>query len=357
MSLAIFHTRWLRTVVAAVIAVLIIVAPLQFIPFVNYQLSMVAVFAVAILGLNILTGYAGQISLGQSAFIGLGAYITAYGVSEGWPVPLVFVLAALIPGAVGFLIALPAVRLHGASIAMVTISLPIIADPLAKRLTDITGGAAGITVQWMNAPAWTGLANDQWRYYVVITIAAVFFLLGRNLTTGRIGRAFAITRENEAVATSMGVSSYRYKVLAFTVASLYGGTAGFMYLAVVQYMSPATLSFIVAINLLAAMIIGGSASIAGSLVGGAFYVFIPVAAGQIDPSHTPIIYGAALLLILFLAPGGLATLPAALRRLARGRGRSGQQESSAARAQRAEAPPRGSGDHTNPSSQMPSTKE
>ncbi|WP_051299215.1 branched-chain amino acid ABC transporter permease [Arthrobacter castelli] len=315
MNRTIFKRRWFRISVIAVLALAAVLAPLELVPYANYQLTMIAVMGVAILGVNIITGYTGQISLGQSAFLGLGAYVTAYGVTEGWPVPLVFLLAAVIPGAVGLLIALPAVRLKGASIAMVTISLPIIADPLAKRLTDITGGSAGITVQWMSAPEWTGLADDQWRYYIVGAIALVFFVLAWNLTRGRIGRAFAIVRDNEAVATSMGISSYKYKVLAFTIASAYGGVAGFLYLAAVQYMSPATLSFIVGINLLAAMIIGGSASIIGSLFGGVFYVFIPVVAGQIDPSHTPIVYGAALLLILFLAPGGVVTLPRVLRRL------------------------------------------
>lgn len=316
---SILNVRWFRIAATVVIVLLGALAPLQFIPYVNYQLTVVAAFAVAILGLNIVTGYAGQISLGQSAFIGLGAYVTAYGVTEGWPVLLTFVLAALIPAVVGFVVALPAVRLRGVSLAMVTISLPIIADRLAKRWDDVTGGSVGITVQWMNAPDWTGLADDQWRYYVVLGIASGLFLLGANLVRGRIGRAFAIVRENEAVATSMGVSNYRYKVLAFTVASLYGGVAGFLYLAAVQYMSPATLSFVVSINLLAAMIIGGSASIAGSLIGGIFFVFIPVLAGQIDSSHTPIIYGAALLIILFLAPGGLVTLPRLARRLRRRR--------------------------------------
>lgn len=326
MKTAILKRRWVRVTLVVALVLLAVLAPLELVPYANYQLTMVAVMAVAILGLNIITGYTGQISLGQSAFLGLGAYVTAYGVTEGWPIALVFILSAVIPGTVGLLIALPAVRLKGASIAMVTISLPIIADPLAKRLSDITGGSAGITVQWMSAPTWSGLADDQWRYYIVGAIAVVFFVLGWNLTRGRIGRAFAIVRDNEAVATSMGISSYKYKVLAFTIASVYGGVAGFLYLAAVQYMSPATLSFIVAINLLAAMIIGGSASIFGSLLGGIFYVFIPVVAGQIDPSHTPIIYGAALLLILFLVPGGLVTLPRVLRRLM-GR-RTGRQESS-----------------------------
>ncbi|MEO7124114.1 MAG: branched-chain amino acid ABC transporter permease [Lacisediminihabitans sp.] len=305
----------LRLVVYLAVAIVVIVAPLMLSPYMNFQLSMVAVFAVAILGLNIIMGYTGQISLGQSAFVGLGAYMTAYGVLSGWPIVVTFLLACLVPAAVGFLVALPAVRLRGHALAVVTLGLPIIALPLARRFPDFTGGSNGKTVDWMNAPAWSGLAVDQWRYYVIIIIAAIFFLFARNLVTGRIGRAFTIVRENEAVATSMGISSYRYKVLAFTISSLYGGAAGFLYLGAVQFTSPETSSFLVAINILAAMVIGGSGSIAGSLIGGAFYVTVPFLAGQVNSSQTAIFSGAALLIVLLIVPGGLVTVPRAIRQL------------------------------------------
>jgi branched-chain amino acid transport system permease protein len=307
--------RRLRWAAALVVAVAIVVAPLLLSPYLNFQLSMVAVYAVAILGLNIVMGYAGQISLGQSAFVGLGAYITAYGVREGWPIVVTFVLACLIPAAVGLLVALPAARLRGYAIAIVTLSLPIIAIPLAKRFPDFTGGSNGMTVNFMNAPAWSGLADDQWRFYVIVIISAVFFLFARNLVNGRMGRAFAIVRDNEAVATSMGVSSYRYKVLAFTIASLYGGLAGFLYLIAVQFTSPETLSFVMAINLLAAMVIGGTASIIGSLIGGVFFVAVPFLAGQVNSSQTAIFSGAALLVVLFIVPGGLITVPRVIKQL------------------------------------------
>ena len=307
--------RRLRLVVYLAVAIAVVVAPLVLPPYLNFQLAMMAVFAVAILGLNIIMGYTGQISLGQSAFVGLGAYITAYGVISGWPIIVTFLLACLVPAAVGLVVALPAVRLRGHALAVVTLALPILALPLARRFPEFTGGSNGMTVDWMNAPDWSGLAVDQWRYYVIIIIAAVFFLFARNLVTGRIGRAFAIVRENEAVATSMGISSYRYKVLAFTISSLYGGAAGFLYLGAVQFTSPETSSFIVAINLLAAMVIGGSASIAGSLIGGVFYVTVPFLAGQVNSSQTATFSGAALLVVLLIVPGGLITVPRAIRQL------------------------------------------
>ena len=308
-------SRWGRLAGVVVLAVALVVAPLVSSPYINYQLSSIAVFAVAILGLNIVMGYTGQVSLGQSAFLGLGAYIAAYGVVHDWPVLLSLVLSAVIPALVGMLVALAAARLRGLALAMITLALPIVGVPLARRLTELTGGSQGRSVSWLKAPDATGLANDQWRYYVVVVIAVVAFLLARNLVRGRIGRSFAIVKENEAVALSMGVSPYRTKVLAFTIASLLGGVSGFMYLGVVQYTSPETLNFFTSINLVAAMVIGGSASIVGTALGAVYYVLVPVLAGQVNSSRTALISGAILLAVLFLLPAGLVSLPRRLARL------------------------------------------
>jgi branched-chain amino acid transport system permease protein len=308
-------SRWGAIAGLVVLAVVLVVAPLVSSPYINYQLSSIAVFAVAILGLNIVMGYTGQVSLGQSAFLGLGAYIAAYGVVNEWPVALSLLLCAVVPAVVGMLVALAAARLRGLALAMITIALPIVGVPLARRFTEFTGGSQGRVVSWLRAPEWSGLANDQWRYYVVVVIAAVSFLLARNLVRGRVGRSFAIVKENEAVALSMGVSPYRTKVLAFTIASLLGGVSGFMYLAVVQYTSPETLTFATSINLVAAMVIGGSASIVGTALGAVYYVLVPVLAGQVNSSRTALISGAILLAVLFLLPGGLVSLPRRLAQL------------------------------------------
>lgn len=309
--------RWVRLTVLVVVAVVLIVAPLVSSKYVNYQLGLMAVFAVAILGLNIVMGYAGQVSLGQSAFLGLGAYIAAYFVTADLPIPdalvlpVSLVLCALIPAAVGLVVALAAARLRGLALAMVTIALPIIGIPLAKRFREFTGGSQGTTVSWLRVPDWAEgfLENDQWRYYVVVVIAVVMFLLARNLVRGRMGRAFRIVRENEAVAVAMGISPYRYKVMAFTIASMFGGVAGFMYLGIVQYTSPETLSFHTSINMVAAMVIGGSASILGTVLGAIYYVLVPSLANEVNPSLTALFSGAVLLAVLFLVPGGLVSLP------------------------------------------------
>lgn len=300
---------WVRIAFGVVVAVVLFLLPLNLSPYVNRQLSLMAVFAVAIVGLNIVMGYAGQVSLGQSAFLGIGAYIAAYGVVEGWPIPVIFVLCAIVPAIVGMLVALAAARLRGLALAMVTISLPIIGVPLAKRLREFTGGSQGTTVSWLRAPEWTGLDHDQWRYYVVVVIAVLMFVIARNIVKGKLGRAFRIVKENESVAIAMGISPYRYKVMAFTIASLFGGVAGFLYLGIVQYTSPETLNFHNSINMVAAMVIGGSASIFGSILGAIYYMLVPVLANEVDPSLTALVSGGILLAVLFLVPGGIVSLP------------------------------------------------
>lgn len=316
------RTKWVRVVLVVAVAVVLIVAPLSLPVFANQTLVRIGVYAVAVLGLNIVMGYTGQVNLGQIFFVGLGAYVAAYGVTHGWNIVLVFVAACLGPGLIGLLVALAAARLGGLAIAMVTIALPIVGVPLAKRLSDVTGGSQGISARFSSAPDWTGLFNDQWQFYIMLLVTAASFLLARNLVRGKFGRALTVVRKNEAVAASMGVSPYRYKVLAFTVASIFGGASGFLYLAAVQYTSPETLSFGHSIALVAAMVVGGAGSITGSLIGGAYYVFVPQFANSIDPNLTAISQGVILLVVLFLLPGGLVSLPRAIRRFTRRGGAS-----------------------------------
>jgi branched-chain amino acid transport system permease protein len=306
--------RWVRWAGALLLVVVLVVMPLVLSEFANQTIARIGVFAVAVLGLNVVMGYTGQVSLGQIFFLGLGAYITAYGVTNGWNIVLVFALACVIPAVAGLLVALAAARLGGLAIAMVTIALPIVGVPVAKRLSDLTGGSEGMSTSFANAPAGSGLFDDQWQLYIVLVIGGIVFLLTRSLVRGKYGRAFAIVKGNENVASSMGISPYRYKVLAFTIASLLGGVSGFLYMLVIQYTSPETMSFGHSINLVAAMVIGGSASIVGSILGGMFYVLVPQLTNLVDPSLTALLQGAILLVVLFVLPGGLVSLPRALTR-------------------------------------------
>nr|WP_229659697.1 branched-chain amino acid ABC transporter permease [Tersicoccus solisilvae] len=313
-------SRPVRVGLLVLAAVVLVVLPLLLPPLGNQTLVRIGVYAVAILGLNIVMGYTGQVNLGQIFFVGLGAYVTAYGVMHDWNILLVLVAACVIPGAVGLLVALAAARLGGLAIAMVTIALPIIGVPLAKRLDEFTGGSQGVSAIFSNAPDWSGLFNDQWQYYIVLVVAAVGFALAAKLVRGKYGRAFSVVKNNESVAAAMGVSPYWTKVLAFTIASIFGGASGFLYIAAVQYTSPETLSFGHSIALLAAMVIGGAGSIAGSLIGGAYYVLVPQLTNAVDPNLTTVSQGVLLLAVLFLLPGGLVSLPRTIRRALRRRG-------------------------------------
>jgi branched-chain amino acid transport system permease protein len=346
---------WVRWALIAAVVVLLLLVPLMFPVYVNQTLARIGVFAVAVLGLNVVMGYTGQVSLGQIFFVGVGAYVTAYGVNNDWNIALVFILAILIPGVMGLAVALAAARLGGLAIAMVTIALPIVGVPLAKRLSELTGGSQGSSARFSGAPDWTGLDDDQWQLYIVILVAGIVFLLTRNLVRGKYGRAFAIVKGNEAVASSMGISPYRYKVLAFTIASLIGGVSGFLYMVVVQYTSPETMSFGHSISLLAAMVIGGAGSIIGSLLGGAYYVLAPVVTNNIDSSLTAVLQGVILLVILFVLPGGLVSLPRLWRR--RTRGDRGMPAGGAAASREAAATVAPSQASAGAAAQVPSTPE
>lgn len=319
----------IRWTAAGLLLLVLVMVPLVVIPYVNYQLSLIGVWAVAILGLNFISGYAGPLSLGQSAFVGIGAYAAVFGVNHGWPVPLIFLFSCAFPAVIGLIIAIPTARLRGPAFAIGTIVLPIVAVPLANRFPSLTGGAAGISVSWLEAPSWSGLATDQWRYYLVLLVGLLFFLAGRNFVRGKFGRALQLLRDDELVASASGIDGYRYRLLAFTASALYGGAAGFLYLVAVQYVTPQTLVFLSGLYMVAAMVIGGRGSVVGSLFGGVFYVVVPVIAGQVSASETTLIYGVILLVVLFAVPDGIVSLPARLSQLARRRNLTARSSSSA----------------------------
>jgi branched-chain amino acid transport system permease protein len=220
-------------------------------------------------------------------------------------------LAVALAGVVAVLVAIPAVRLRGFAFGIITLALPAFAVPLANRLVDLTGGSQGVAVVATTAPEWTGQADDQWRVYLVGVVAAVVFWLVHNLLDGRLGRALAAIRVNEAMAAANGVAVHRNKVLAFTVAGLCGGVAGWLYLIAVQFVSPAILQLNLAVSLLVALVVGGTRSLLGALLGAAFFVLVPNVTDNISPGRSYLIFGICLLVVLFFFPGGLA---GALRR-------------------------------------------
>jgi branched-chain amino acid transport system permease protein len=302
-----------RGAAIAVLAVLLAAVPQFASPFTNLQLTLILAYGVAILGLDVLVGRTGQVSLGQSAFLGLGAYAAAYAFDRGWGPVAALGLAVALAGIVAALVAVPAVRLKGFAFGIITLALPAFGVPLANRLADLTGGSQGLGVVATTVPAWTGQADDQWRLYLVAVVAGAVFWVVHNLLDGRLGRALAAIRVNEAMATATGVAVHRYKMLAFTIAGLCGGVAGWLYLVAVQFVSPAVLQLNLSVSLLVALVVGGIRSPLGCLLGAAFFVLVPDLTDNISPGRSYLINGVCLLLVLFFFPGGLAY---ALRRLA-----------------------------------------
>lgn len=305
-------------VIGGLVAVLVIayLLPQELSQYRVFQFSLVLVYAIAVLGLNLLTGFNGQISLGHSFFFAIGAYTTAILMNDyEWPYLLTLPVAFAITFVAGFLFGIPALRLEGLYLALVTLALAIVAPPFIKRFDDWTGGSQGIVLGKPDAPEWSGLADDQWRYYVTLVIAVLMFVIARNLVRGRVGRALFAIRDNELAAETMGINVAAYKSLTFAYSAAYAGVAGGLFALIVGFVSPESFTVVLAIALLSAMVVGGLATIAGAVAGALFIQFTPVYAAEINDALAGVIYGATLIIVMFVMPGGFMGLVRRLRNL------------------------------------------
>ena len=274
-----------------------------------FQLSLAFVYAIALFGLNLLTGYNGQISLGHGAFYALGAYTAAimmdqWGVPYYWTIPA----AGILCGVSGFLFGLPALRLEGLYLALATLALAIVTPTLLKLdfLAEWTGGVQGIVIMKPSAPLGLPLNEDQWLYLVTLVVMLAMFLAGWNLLRGRTGRAWRAIRDHAIAAGVMGVNVPLYKTLAFAVSALYTGVAGALGAIVVQFVAPDSFTVFLSITLLVGVVVGGLASIPGPLLGALFIQFIPNAAEEISKAAPWAIYGVFLIGLMILMPTGMA---------------------------------------------------
>src|SRR5215831_21239493 len=230
-------TTWSRAIVIAGLVVALL-PPFVAKNFVVFQLTLALIYAVAILGLNLLTGFNGQFSLGHSAFYGIGAYTAAILMDQAdvayyWTLPAAGVTSFI----VGFLFGLPALRLEGLYLALATFALGI-AMPQLLKLTPLepwTGGVQGIVIIKPEAPFGLPLNADQWLYYFTILVAAVLYACAVNLVRSRTGRAIMAIRDNPIAATAMGIDVALYKSLTFGVSALYTGVAGALGAIAVQF--------------------------------------------------------------------------------------------------------------------------
>ena len=274
-----------------------------------FQFTLALVYAIALLGLNMLTGYNGQISLGHGAFYAIGAYSAAILMDKfGVPYWATIPVAGAVCLAAGFLFGLPALRLEGLYLALATFALGVAMPQILKykKIDPWTGGAQGIVIQKPDPPAWLKLSQDQWLYFFALAVAVILFVLAWNLLRGRIGRALVAIRDNPIAAEAMGVNTAMYKSLTFGVSAMYTGVAGALGAIVVQFVAPDSFSIFLSISLVVGIVVGGLASISGALYGALFIQFVPNVADHISKAAPWAIYGIFLIGFMYVMPFGIA---------------------------------------------------
>jgi branched-chain amino acid transport system permease protein len=294
-------------VISAVVVVIALLAPLYLLDrFNTIQFAYVWAIAIALIGLNVLTGYSGQISLGQGAFMAIGAYVTAIlyfklKVPYGWTI----LPAGLVAGLAGYLFGFPALKLSGLYLALATFALALSVSPVIKNFGDLTNGHEGIVLPPATDPFGLGLTNEQWLYYVGFVIAVLLFLFARAMLGGATGRAFRAIRDSETAAAASGISVAQFKTLAFGVSAFYAGIAGSLFATVTAYVSPDSFDLPLSLSLLVGMVVGGLGTLFGPVLGAAFVVWLPIYAQQIFRNKPDIAYGLILILLMFLLPQGI----------------------------------------------------
>ncbi|MFC1886940.1 branched-chain amino acid ABC transporter permease [Thermodesulfobacteriota bacterium] len=303
------NTRtWKRVGLAGVIVVAVLL-PLIFSGYRIFQFTMMLIYAIALLGLNILIGYNGQFSLGHGAFYAVGAYTSAIMMEHlGTPYYLTIPVAGAICMVVGFLFGLPALRLQGLYLAVATLSLAIATPQFLKypKLEHWTGGVQGIVIVKPDPPFGLPLDQDQWLYYFTLGIAVILFIAAWNILRSRTGRAMIAIREHHTAAETMGIHTSLIKTLTFSVSACYTGIAGALSAIVVQFVAPDSFNVFVSILFLLGSVVGGLASISGAVFGAIFLQFVPNVAELISEAAPWAVYGVFVIGFIYLMPTGIA---------------------------------------------------
>ena len=295
--------HWL---LGAFLAALLVVTPLVAPSYLTFQLTGVMAYAVAAIGLNLIIGYAGQISLGHNAFFALGAYTAALSVAHLQVHYVVSVLiAAAVTFVVGFLAGLPAQRLKGLYLALITLVLAVSVSPVIKHFKAYTNGMSGMSVDRPTPPVWSGLTQDAWVYYVVLMFTVVCFFLARNFVAGSTGRALTAVRQAPLAASSMGVDVNGYKVLIFGLGSMFAGIGGAIFNFSIGFIAPDSFNLLLSVSFLAAIVVGGLGTVWGALVAGLFLQFVPSYASDISNALAGAVYGGILIVCMFFMPKGI----------------------------------------------------
>lgn len=295
------------TTATLVLLAALVLTPLFVKNFIIFQMTMVLIYAIAILALNILTGGSGQFSLGQSAFYAVGAYTAGIMMEHmGVNYALTLPAAGIICFIFGFLFGFPALRLSGVYLALATFALAVAMPQLLKlgAFEHWTGGVQGLVITKPDAPFGLKMSQDMWLYYFTLFVSAVIYILAVNLLRSRSGRALMAIRDNPIAASAMGVDLPMYKTLAFGISAAFTGIAGALGAIVVQFVAPDSFTIQLAIAIFLGMVVGGVGWLPGSLVGSAFIVFVPNVAEHISKGLSGAVFGVLLFVVIFLVPHG-----------------------------------------------------
>lgn len=280
-SFALFRSPFERGLYA-LLGLLLLALPLMASPFVLGEFSYVFILCVASLGLMLLTGYTGQVSLGHAAFLAIGAYGHAYLLSRGWPLPLAMLSASLISASAGLLVGIPAIRVSGLYLAMVTLAFSIIIEQVLGHWSSVTGGFTGLPV---NDPVLLGLNLGGPRAFYLLCLAVLVGVIWglRNLLRSGLGRALIGVRESEAASYALGISVPTYKALAFALSAGLTGLAGALLAHQLKYLTPDGFSLLLSLQLVLMVVIGGLGSLRGAVLGAVLISLLPTAISRVKP--------------------------------------------------------------------------
>ena len=284
-----------------------------------FRVTTMIIAAIAVLGLNLLTGFNGQISLGHSAFYAVGAYTAAILMDKlDMPYWATLPIAAILSFVVGYLFGLPALKLEGHYLALATFALAVSVPQILKYkwLEDLTGGVQGIVLSKPEVPFGLPLTEDQWLYYYCLVVMVFLYWAAANLLNSRSGRAMMAIRDQALAADTMGIDTSLYKTVTFGISAAYTGIAGALSASAIAFVAPDSFNFFLSIKFLIGLVVGGVGSLAGSVVGGIFYVLVDNSAQalsmfakndlglQFDLSAYTV-FGILLIILMYLMPMGV----------------------------------------------------
>jgi branched-chain amino acid transport system permease protein len=297
--------KW-KIVGGSITLIILLILPLFLGKYTVFLLSLLAVYALVSLGLNLLMGYTGQIAAGHAGFLAIGAYVTAIVSAnfEWLPCFAILFLAGLFSGIIGFLLGIPILRLKGFYIAMATLAFGVVISEVILQWSSMTGGDDGFSVPTARIAGFV-FDSDYKLFYLIIPVTIVMTLLAKNLVNGYIGRAFIALRESEIAAQTIGIDLAKYKTIAFAISAFYTGVAGGLFAYLITFLSPDAFTIELSIDFIAMIVIGGMGSILGSIIGAVILTGMQqILAGLLDMQI--LIFGISLIVFMIFMPRGIS---------------------------------------------------